>query len=254
MTLFVKGNTSILFLHVPKSGGTSVVEMFRGMGFSSQLEMRGLPPQPSLITSPQHMTCSGLRSIIRFDNLSDAFILVRCPYQRLRSEFNWCFRHTAVIDRPEFSKWVIDSLAQAAKNPFYEDSHFRAAIDYFDVDIPLKIFRLEDGIEFVAEFFLREPNQVRPVSVEHRNSSESFRQSGRNLKFNDAALAAVNEFYIYDFLAFNYKIADLGNPLGPNDCTSPSGLEPSLIAKANIVSRWRKETLLCLKQKLARKL
>jgi hypothetical protein len=250
MTLLIKDNKSILFLHIPKCGGTSVVEMFASSGYSPQLQMRGLPPQASLVTSPQHLTCSTLKSLLRFENLADTFVLTRNPYQRLISEFNWHFRCIPVSNRPDFSDWAIESMARAVEDPFYRDSHFRPAIDFLDADIAARVFRLEDGIEFIAEYFLRMPGKTVPLRVERKNDARSFAQSVCDVKFSDEALATVNSFYRYDFMAFDYEVICPVNVSRDQPSANRLKLDDLLVAKAAVVSRWREETLLELERRI----
>lgn len=249
MTLLISDENAILFLHVPKCGGTSVVEMFTSNGYCPQLQMRGMPPHPSLLASPQHQTCERLRSFINFSNVSDVFILTRSPYQRLRSEYNWFFRGISLKDRPRFNEWVIESLAKAERNPLYADSHFRPALDFLDIDIPAKVFRLEDGMELIADYYLNNSKGTKSLVIEHKNNSRSMRECAHNLEFDKRALAAVNAFYCYDFLAFGYEIDCTGDSL--SRCSKLEvTLDKSLLQKAKNASRWRMDTLIRLQEKL----
>lgn len=249
MPLFLSNDKAILFLHVPKCGGTSVVEIFLANGYSAQLQMTGLPVQSSLTTSPQHQTCAALKSLINFGNLSDVFILARSPYQRIVSEFNWAFRGTKPRNRPNFSKWVVESLSLAAQDPLYSDSHFRPAIDFLDERIPAKVFRLEDGLGLIAECFLSRPQKSASITIAHRNNSGSMPYSEHNIQFSPEALSAVNEFYYYDFVALGYRMYGIANSL------SEGGQErlissDSLLAKARVVSTWRLSTWFHLEEKI----
>ena len=151
MPILIKDDISLLYLHVPKCGGSSIVDTFKESSYKATLEMRGLPPQQCLYSSPQHQTCSALKELIRCEKLSDIFIVTRSPYDRLKSEFNWQFRDTPQEARPCYSAWVVESLHAAKQDMHYMDNHFRPAIDYLDPDLPTKIFRLEDGLEAVIE-------------------------------------------------------------------------------------------------------
>lgn len=248
MPLFISKDRAILFLHVPKCGGTSVSEMFTSSGYSPQLQMRGLPPQDSLSTSPQHQTCGALRPLLNLSNLSDTFLIARNPYDRLRSEYNWCLRNTPLKERVDFSEWVTDSLAMAAQNPLYADSHFRPALDFLDIHVPARIFRLEDGIELISEYFLSKSSEDKLPLTKHEKNSASMREFSRSLEFNSSALTAVNAFYFYDFLAFGYRISCSGDSLH-GYAEHQMAQDKSLNTKARIVSTWRMRTLLNLQGK-----
>jgi hypothetical protein len=249
MTLLIRENTSLLFLHVPKCGGSSIVEIFSSNGYSAQLQMRGLPAQECLLASPQHQTCTSLRAFLRLGKLTDIFILVRNPYKRIKSEFNWSFRDVPPSDRPDFNEWVLDSLAFALEDRSYADNHFRPSIDFLDNDVPSKVFRLEDGIELATEYFLHELGAVQQVKVSHEKNSALFSQKSLDLSFKKDALDAVNKFYKYDFAAFGYNMVDdAGIPL---PCGSfDDGESPEILEKVKAVARWRINTLAASKNKL----
>lgn len=253
MTLLISKNCSILFLHVPKCGGSSIVETFAANGYSPQLQMRGLPPQECLVASPQHQTFSSLKEFIRPEKLTDIFILVRNPYERIKSEFNWTFRDTTMEYRPDFSEWILDSLALASEDRSHADNHFRPAIDFVDINAPVKVFRLEDGIDLVVEFFLHEVGDSRHKKILHEKNSAKFPHSCTTLHFNAKALDAINTFYKYDFAAFGYAMIDeQGNSLQHEPLEGTESLGAGEKVKA--VSSWRNNTFVMLKKKLVRQI
>ena len=250
MTLLIGKNSSILFLHVPKCGGSSIVDTFEAHGYSPQLQMRGLPPQECLIASPQHQTFSGLREVIRPEKLTDIFILVRNPYERIKSEFNWTFRDTTTEHRPDFSEWILDSLALASEDRSHADNHFRPAIDFVDINTPVKVFRLEDGIELAIEFFLQEAGESLPKKISHEKNSAKLPHSCHSLHFNDKALDKINTFYKYDFAAFGYTMTgEQDNSLQHEPLEETE--RPGSLEKVKAVSSWRNNTLIILEKKLA---
>ena len=156
MTLFIQNEESILFLHVPKCGGSSIAKLFKDNGYSPVMEMRGLPPQDCLTASPQHQTCRNLSPMMNMEKLNNIFIMARNPYGRIKSEFNWQFRSTAPEDRPDINQWTIDSLKKATTDGDHADNHFRACIDFIDEDLPCRIFKIE---KLFDRFFLRKDIQ-----------------------------------------------------------------------------------------------
>lgn len=250
MTLLIGKNFSILFLHVPKCGGSSIVETFAANGYSPQLLMRGLPPQECLVVSPQHQTFSSLKDFIRVEKLTDIFILVRNPYERIKSEFNWTFRDTTTEHRPDFSEWILESLALASEDRSHADNHFRPAINFVDINTPVKVFRLEDGIELAIEFFLQEAGDSLPTKISHEKNSAKFPNSCDSLNFNNKALDKINTFYKYDFAAFGYTmIGEQANSLQHEPLEERD--RPGALEKVKAVSNWRNNTLIILKKKLA---
>ena len=249
MTLLIRDNAYILFLHVPKCGGSSVVDMFASYGFSPQLQMRGLPPQDCFFVSPQHQTTATLKNIINQDKLTDMFILVRNPYARIKSEFKWAYRNTPSKNLPDFNEWVLNSLNQASVKNFYNDNHFRPAIDFIESDRPCRIFKLEDGIEFIDEYYLQGQGSTVASKRVHSKNSLAFQHKAPDLILNDESIRTVNHFYKNDFSAFGYKIID--NISNLSISSNEEGDDDSFDKKkVELIKKWKDETLEDLKKKI----
>lgn len=250
MTLFIRNSLSILFLHVPKCGGSSIVELLSASKFLPQLQLRGLPIQDCLYASPQHQTSSVLQNLINIKNLTDIFILVRNPYERLKSEYKWKFRDTPTNIQPDVNEWVLESLKLSSEDPLYNDNHFRPAIDFIEINMPCRIFRLEEGIEMIAEFYLHEDRLIHLANKIHEKDSSKFSNKPLELNFNNASLNAINHFYRDDFSAFGYEMINENNKhLGDKENKVLYNPE-----KVNAVSQWREETLVLLRKKLMEQL
>ena len=208
MTLFIKDKQSILFLHVPKCGGSSIDRLFKDNGYTATLELRGLPPQDCLVASPQHLTSQNLKSIVNMKELNNIFTLVRNPYERIISEFNWQFRDAKPCNTPDINAWVIESLKNASNDLSYSDNHFRPSIDFIDSGQPCKIFKLEDGIEYIVEYFVREQGSTKKIDIPNEKKAQSFANSIKKQELNPSAITKINQFYKHDFEAFDYKIVE----------------------------------------------
>jgi len=249
MTILTCGSKSILFLHVPKCGGSSIVDTFKANGYSSELEVRGKPAQDCLLASPQHQTCSALKSLVRFDKIKEIFMVVRNPYHRLASEYNWLFRDAPPSDRPEYSQWVINSIAIAEQDPYYLDNHLRPMIDFPDLSHPAKIFRLEDGLQAIIELFLQSVQSRLNITASHEKNSSLFKFKCEDLTLDEDALQLVNRFYRDDFLAFGYEIISTGEMQSCRDahCAHEDSSHPPRI---DILKEWHTKTTKLLDQKL----
>ena len=208
MTLFIKEEQSILFLHVPKCGGSSIDRLFKDNGYTATLELRGLPPQDCLVASPQHLTSQNLKSIVNMKNLDNIFTIVRNPYERMISEFNWQFRDTESCNTPDINIWVVESLKNASSDLSYSDNHFRPSIDFIDQSYPCKIFKLEDGIEFIVEYFIREQGSTEKIDIPNEKNAKNFANSIKRPNLNPIAIRTINQFYKRDFEAFGYTIVE----------------------------------------------
>jgi len=129
----------IVFLHVPKTGGTAVVRFFN---------IRSLHDwNPEVRPSPQHLTCEMLRKKIGNKKYEDyyKFAFVRNPWARILSSYFW--RQTLPKKRPvlPFPDFVETARQAVTKRRFYDQDfsdHFIPQVEYtVDVD---DIFRFEE--------------------------------------------------------------------------------------------------------------
>ena len=246
--LLVNPNQALLFIHAPKCGGSSVVDTFECNGYEIEFQIRGKPPQNYLKVSPQHQTCSTIKSLVRLENISNVFIVTRSPYDRIQSEYNWTFRNVPKEKRMPYNEWVLSSLAKASVSPSYADNHFLPIVDFLDVDIPTEIFRLEDGLELIYEYYIQMPYSVHNIPTFHRKKSSSFQYVDKTCTLDVRALEAVNEFYKLDFLAFDYeqKVANKSYLVteSTNMCTA------QISQKIKKIKSWRINTIKLLFEKL----
>ena len=249
MSLLLRDSSSILFMHIPKCGGSSVVKLFENNGFSSQLEIRGLPPLKCLTASPQHQTPEILKTFIRQKYLDDIFIVVRNPYQRIRSEFNWIYRYTKTYERPDFDKWVLNSLEKASKNANYADNHFRPSIDYIDEEMPCKIFKLEDGINYIKEYYLHDNNSSNCKEVPYAKGADNYyRNKNSKINFSEESINAINCFYEHDFKAFGYE--SISTKKGIAEVNSSNKKKDEKQKQIQLAISWRQKTLTNLSNKI----
>jgi hypothetical protein len=158
MPLAFIGNARVLYLHVPKTGGSSVEKMLDGLGIVTHKNFfvpDGFP------CAPQHWHGETWEKLIRDRSFLDVvFMTVRHPLRRLESEYR--YRLSAEIagrnDKPEnlriradgFSRWGMSVLDASARNRFVYDNHFRPQHE-FEAFSP-RVFRLEDGPQGIASY------------------------------------------------------------------------------------------------------
>ncbi len=162
MPLYRINDRIVLFLHVPKAGGTSVNRFLAAQGAAvPEVKAREQTWAPC---PAQHFHAALWRQMIP-ETLPDlVFTVVRDPVRRLESEFH--YRHlrrgrTRLIGldvriRPiaslddaarsrYFGRWAADALQRRARDPFHLSNHLRPQVEFADWPglIP---YRLEDGL------------------------------------------------------------------------------------------------------------
>jgi hypothetical protein len=91
MPLFTKEDTSILFVHVPKCGGTAIENAFRNGGWDiSYLNEPKKSGYDEMPCNPQHYHNELIEQrIIPNEEITRTFTVIRNPYTRLISEMLW---------------------------------------------------------------------------------------------------------------------------------------------------------------------
>ncbi|MEM8570660.1 MAG: sulfotransferase family 2 domain-containing protein [Pseudomonadota bacterium] len=163
------GSKLLFFVHIPKTGGTSIESYLRTKG---PLALAGERHGWSR-TTPQHIH-SGIYSKLVPDGMYDhGFAVIRDPKKRLLSEFRMRAEAVRLKLRPfglmrlasyrinrrpaygirirkrleyyDFNDWVPRVFAEYRKDPFYKDNHIRPQSQF--VTPGLRLFRFEKGLD-----------------------------------------------------------------------------------------------------------
>lgn len=197
MPIFEQGNTKVLFIHIPKTGGSSIENMLK-----QQVTMTFFSPTPpsGLKICPQHLQINDFKILFGCEKWSWIFSVVRDPYDRIESEYHWKtdahFKKSG--NRLNFSQWVINQLNAAKKNPFALDNHLRPQTDFISSNV--EIFKYEDGLHEITselEKYFDFPETLKLPTDNTSNRDE--------VHWSNEALNFVNDFYKNDFMQLNYK-------------------------------------------------
>lgn len=151
MPLFRINNKNILFIHVPKTGGTSIemaLSELSPMSFHSRngKQLKSALDGPFTRGLPlQHFHARLLEACFDASLIDYAFMIVREPVARLVSEY----RHSRAMGRLDarlpFSAWLRVSLAARRLDPAFRNNHLRPQAEFTCFDA--QVFRFEDGLE-----------------------------------------------------------------------------------------------------------
>ena len=203
MPVFRKDDLTILYIHVPKSGGTAIELFFEKNGFEiDYVDRTGTKQSLNRVRrcSPQHMHTTQLREIFDTGRFSHVFMSVRHPVSRIISEYK--MRLSVQPNVPEFSNWVHDTLRQYQTNPFVLDNHIRPQSEFW---LPgCRVFRQEDGFgpEFVAELSRFLSVKFSDQRVDHAMRFDNVKNVAVPVPHDTKALLDV--FYRMDFSLFGY--------------------------------------------------
>jgi hypothetical protein len=151
MPVFRQDGRAILFVHVPKAGGSSLERLFAKSGWTTGYRdpKGGVGSMNSVRRcSPQHMHRPMLEQVFRLDRFDAVFMTVREPLARFRSEF--AYRNSARVSATaaEVEAWYDEAFREYRHDPFVFDNHLRPQWEFH---LPgAHVYRLEDGLEAVV--------------------------------------------------------------------------------------------------------
>jgi hypothetical protein len=136
-------NQLICFIHIPKTGGSSIEKYLSEHGLISFFRKIGPPLVPC---SPHHFHAELLQKFFASDLFDWSFMVVRHPAERLLSQYRYQTRKPNLIrNNLSFSMWLRYVLARRRINPYYRDNHFRPQHEF--EAFGAEVFHLEDGLE-----------------------------------------------------------------------------------------------------------
>lgn len=204
MPVFIKDHFRVLFIHVPKTGGTAVEFFFEKNGWDMSFVDRGGKNTlaPVMKCSPQHFHAAILREMFRLKGFGYIFMTVRNPVARLVSEYRMRAHMQQRIE--DIDSWVDYVLTTYPQNNFLIDNHIRPQSDFW---LPgCEVFRQEDGFG--------------PAWVEHIEGKIGCEFAQRTvdvqMRFDTVAAAGLTPesvrkiaaFYARDFELFGYPVPE----------------------------------------------
>ena len=213
MPIFRTINKDILFVHIPKAGGTSVEKFFHANQFAVLfIDNAGTKNQymNSLNNltkcSPQHMHGDLLKSYFDLSKFSSIFMMVRHPLDRIVSEYNFRMKIAKVEKKKsvEINTWINETIQAYSSDPYIHDNHLRPQW-HFLLD-NCKIFKLEDSMNSKwvesVEKYCNIKFSIREVKVFF---SSGLPTSDISSKLSRATSDLIYKFYEKDFEVFKYQ-------------------------------------------------
>lgn len=214
MPLFRFDNSVVLFIHVPKTGGSSIEQALRRMGGrEALLASKGLDYAKC---TPQHMPADILSLFVPKDFYDMSFAVVRDPCSRLISEFKMRREGRKRRDLPllSFAEWVDLAFARYQKNPYVFDNHIRPQTYLIPEDVT--VYRQEDGLEQAVAAVADYVGRPMPKLPRLRQGDPA------PVSVTPETAAKIHAFYAEDYARFGYEPADLA-PKVEQDASSSTG-------------------------------
>ena len=206
MPLLLANGRSVLFVHVPKTAGTSVEHLLKSYGRLVGIRRhrpRGLP------CNPQHFHGDLLEQLYSSEEAEPpfdyVFMTVRNPVSRIVSEYyyrrefwSWPRRR---LGRPSLNTWIQLSLRRAARNPYLFDNHLRPQCDF--AAFGAEVFRIEDGLGAVKERLDGVLGMQGTLGARMKTSAAS---RGNTEPLTERSQQLISTFYRRDFARFGYEL------------------------------------------------
>lgn len=205
MPVFYKDNKRVLFVHVPKCGGSYIEHLFLNNGFSLEYIDGGKPGNLNYIRkcSPQHMHSEMLNTIFELSKFDFIFTVVREPVQRIISEAHMRLKESK--DSHQLDTWVRDIFSKYTEDNFILDNHIRPQSEFLCENI--HIFKQEDGF---GEDFISKLEEKIGFTFEVKNIERVMGRSnftkGNKFEFLPETQNLIKQFYQVDYEGFGYEI------------------------------------------------
>jgi len=198
---------TLMFIHVPKTGGTAIETFFRGIGFTGYFDPPTyMPVRPYLRVPPAHYDYGALNRLFNLDALY-SFAVVRQPVKRMISEYKWAIEKSSSAEamaRMDFGQYLRFMLDNYRRDENVAAGHFKPQVRFVGEKVR-KIFKYEAGLDNIIR------NVLRDVGLNHENlpplPSVNSSSSTRAIVPSESDIALIHQFYAEDFTAFGYDAA-----------------------------------------------
>ena len=210
MPVMVKDKSSILFVHIPKCGGSSLEQNMAEHGWQEILSVRGINAKQLkfLRCSSQHMHAELLNEVVRLESFDKVITLVREPLSRLKSEYAFQLSQEITDLQPE--EWIEHVFDEFSKDPFAYDNHIRPQNEFLTEQS--LVFKLEnDGVNKALEtiyssFPSRKQLKYKLKSCLQLKKNKKLKETVKTSTINDAFNRQSN--VIYEFYGKDYTVLD----------------------------------------------
>ena len=194
---------TLLFIHVPKTGGTAVETFFRGVGFTGFFD----PPtymavRPYLKVPPAHYDYAVLWRLFDLDALY-SFAIVRHPVMRMISQYKWTLEKSTGAETfagTGFSDFLARMFAAYKHDENIAAGHFKPQVRFVGEKVT-KIFKYEAGLDGIIRRVLEDvgfkPQGDLKLPVVNNAAARKVEPSAADIQM-------IRAFYAEDYDAFGY--------------------------------------------------
>lgn len=202
MPVYLRKKEKVLFVHIPKTGGSSFEEVMKIRGWREELKVSGLSlgEIDFMRVSPQHYHARILERLLNLEKFDRILTIVRSPFDRFKSEFYWQNQQGMCSFSP--SDWILRMFDEYQTDPCIYDNHIRLQSDFIVEGcgiFPLEHSGVQNALEFcdsvgstARKIFRR--STVRP----NANKAKVSRKKIQIEEEFEASRPLIEEFYAKD--------------------------------------------------------
>ena len=198
------GRLSILSIHIPKTGGTSLSNYFNLVGFTQHFGNEHKAIRPLMICPPQHYHYDIINKLFYIPAIHYSFAIVRHPLKRLISDYYWSINKSTLADKSmDINTWIPFVFNEYSKNNFFLANHIRPQHHFVGPSIK-RIFKYEDGLNNIVQQVFSDCGITLSKRIEMPTTNNT--NYPNKIDISDNIIQMVNEFYAEDFKTFEYKL------------------------------------------------
>lgn len=134
MPVFQKDNKKVLFIHVPKTAGSSINKLFVNNGYEMSYYSESSRDLYKGLCGPQHMEAKLLEEEFDLSSFDYIFSIFRDPVDRHLSEFTWApwgLMGRNIYTPERFEEWCPRIFRAYGETPYRMDNHIRPQHEFY---------------------------------------------------------------------------------------------------------------------------
>ena len=196
MPVFTKGNQKVLFIHVPKTAGSSVNKLFMNNGYERSYYSESSKEPHRGLCGPQHMDSMLLEDEFQdFSEFDYIFSVFRDPIDRHLSEFTWApwgLCGQDIYTEDYFDAWCPKIFQTYNQTQYRFDNHIRPQSEFY-VD-GTEVYDYEDIGNLTAKLCAKIGLDNTDLPYER-----SSRRDDREYVIYDETIELIQQFYKSDY-------------------------------------------------------
>ena len=194
MPVFNKGNKNYLFIHVPKTGGSSIEELFVRSGF--KMDLFGITESSMYVTEKgsriplQHLHSELLLETINWSEINYSFMIYRDPVERIISDYKFRTTYFEKECKLNADDWIIKTLNEYKEDNSIKHNHIRPQNEFYIEGCDVYDFK---DIGSMGQILSKSIEGLENINTPHENKSR------RKCTIKDSTVECIKNFYRKDY-------------------------------------------------------